>query len=472
MRDAMPGPATPPRSKENRVRGAMRRHGAAIQAWFDAHPPACTVSVGETDQGRQITYQEGWDALANPPGSDPHFHATLTLQAILPETQHLPGNSLVERVVRALAEADPTDCGTYVDWLVRTWLAQHWREEDAPRLRDDLMLFDRNRHRLVGDGERDIYRYPTPQALLRAIRPFRAQVTGDVQRDRPDMLDPPQARLIRDDAAFRVVMPLTAEAAIFWGDGSEWCISWGGGKNSRYPGRKNRFQDYAAQGPFLIVRRHADNSLWAMHLVGGSKGFDFWDQDDAKVPDALEKLLSSEWEGLLDEAVLSELDPRAAIVRKLVVLPKARQQRILKVASTWVQVDSQEWLDAVEGDRALGIAVFPRLVAHLRDASVAERMMAIEADASVIALLQDPTPSERLYALKQVPTVIRILPSITADERMVALQAAPSLAYELAPLTVEEQAAVVRMRPDMADAFLPQHLMPISPAGGDHAEHA
>ena len=175
------------------------------------------------------------------------------------------GQSLDQSLIQAIAEADPTHCGTYISWLVRQWFAGHWQLDETERLHQALDLFDRHRHRLVAPGARDIEGYAVPEALIEVVRSLRRGGGAELVLDRPEMRAVPHARVLRDDAEFLVVQPLTPEAAAFWGEGSEWCVTWG--MPGRHPERENRFVEYSRNGHFLFVRRHADASLWAFFFL-------------------------------------------------------------------------------------------------------------------------------------------------------------------------------------------------------------
>ena len=446
MPDLMTSVRPPSRSRENRIRSAIRKYAAGIRAWH-------SKPYGMVD-GSPVMLAV-FAEFRNPPGHDPFLYEAL-------DSNRDP----VDFVVRSLALADPTDCGTYVDWLVQTWLKELWRLEDVMRLRDDLTLFDRNRHRLPVDGGRDIGRYPTPQALLQVVRAFRTKATADVARDRPEMMCEPQARMLRDDAEFQVVMPLTAEAAAFWGDGSEWCICWGV-PGSRYPQRKSRFADYAAQGSLLIVRRRADNSLWALHVKQSEfmpvrLRLDLWDQDDTRVGDALKALIAPDWASLFDEAVVAVVEEVVPHLRALLEMDAERQRRILHVCGTERTTPDEDrviWRGASAEDRHLGISLYPLLVLGLDNPTSEERQQAIRLRPTLALDLNGITPQDRLLAIHLQPGIVkhsRFCP--TPGERLAALEADPLLLFSLGPLDQAEEAVVLRLRPDLAECLRVDHV--------------
>ena len=415
------------RSRECRIRGVLKRRGRALHRALEAMYGRSMDSVaGAGNNAVQAANQVlAPDDVYGPDAIEyiVNLISTDADWAALDLAETFKGCDVIEGIVRALALADPTDCGTYIDWLVAQWMKSAWRVEDTPRIRDDLVLFDRNRHRLAADGARDIQTYASPQALLQAVRGFRRGAIATSVLDRPEMTRPPQAHILLDNAQFRVVMPLTAEAAAFWGDGTEWCVTWGV-PGSRHPSRASRYRAYAQLGPLLMVCRHSDKTMWAIHLFPDS--ISLWDASDERMGSPLARLtgmIDPAWRGLLEGQVLDVMAGTEPCIGILLEIGEALKD------------------DPVAMARAVGLISNPREITQWPEVSHLERRLALERDPSLIEVLPHPTAEERMRAIQLHPRLVLQLRDVTETDRLLAIETDPSVIASLRDLTVAERGA-------------------------------
>lgn len=151
----------------------------------------------------------------------------------------LLGDKIVNDVIRTFEKADPTPHKEYVPWLVRMYLSDSVRrfEDIGSTIADYLEKFHRAKVRKqLPEWMRDINQF-------KAISQFYTAV-GNIEITDREPVDKGQSTVIYDDASVRVITPLDAAAACYYGRGTKWCTA---ARNN------NMFDIYAKGGPLYIV---------------------------------------------------------------------------------------------------------------------------------------------------------------------------------------------------------------------------
>ncbi|MGZ8924624.1 MAG: hypothetical protein ACXW2E_01950 [Nitrososphaeraceae archaeon] len=143
-------------------------------------------------------------------------------------------------IIQQLKVADPTK-GKYLAFLAKAYAAKQFRLEDTTRLKETLMLFDKVKHKLPN---KDIMSYAKLSDIYNALAPFQEKDTQASGKELKRQIKSEGAKTIIDTPKFKVIQPLTVEAACFYGANTHWCTA---GKND------NRFEQYNKQGPLYII---------------------------------------------------------------------------------------------------------------------------------------------------------------------------------------------------------------------------
>lgn len=131
-----------------------------------------------------------------------------------------------------IVSADPTfdtiaqdKMGKYGKWLLALYQKNQLLVEDLYKSREYLDCFDRNRRRL-GDF-RDINRVKSLVDLYDLIRDYLGQPElsdTTVQSNLRKIKDTEAVRLY-EDSDWMIIQPLTEQAAVIYGKGTQWCTA-------------------------------------------------------------------------------------------------------------------------------------------------------------------------------------------------------------------------------------------------------
>ena len=142
------------------------------------------------------------------------------------------------------AEADPTTNKKYLDWILRQYSKQDFRQEDTPRIRVALLYFEQYKNHIQ---QKDINKYQRLSDLEDAIDIVRGaqskrEIAKETKHDGADK--------IFDKDGVTVYHIKTEAAAKLYGKGTRWCTAAENGC---------QFAHYNKQGPLYVV--HAKNSV-------------------------------------------------------------------------------------------------------------------------------------------------------------------------------------------------------------------
>ena len=174
-------------------------------------------------------------------------------------------NKMVDYVLTALEQADPTTTKIYTPWLAREYVKQNIKrlEDASAHATNALSLYDTYKRSGVFPSEyKDIMRISYNQ-LLTFIRSYDAPPT--------ELKDKGRSTQVYSDSEVRVIVPEDERAACYYGQGTRWCTS--ATKGTNY------FNQYARQGKlYILLPTHPkdDGEKYQLHFESDQ----YMDEDD------------------------------------------------------------------------------------------------------------------------------------------------------------------------------------------------
>lgn len=180
--------------------------------------------------------------------------------------------------VEHFASYDPTKNNRFTQWLISTYMKGGYRFEDLSRARSTLEHFVTFNQRLPED-QRDINQHKRLSDVWKAVKPFVDQPEADESLSGKAKKRSERAKAYADSLIlaetddWTVAVPLTVEAAKWWGKGTQWCTA--GDEN-------NMFEWYHKTGP-LIVMVMSDGTKVQFHV--NDEECQFMNENDEPVHD-------------------------------------------------------------------------------------------------------------------------------------------------------------------------------------------
>lgn len=175
--------------------------------------------------------------------------------------------SNADRLIRDMEDADPTDTGKYIQWIIKTYIrpiiGSGWErgygfinqkiDEDMYKVKQYLEWFNSNKADLKRRGlETDIMKYNSVQDLFKSVSVYKDSSPKEEAEELPELLtnryyiDTNQVDVIVDDGNYLVVRLKSYEASKFYGCLTEWCTA--------FP---NHYKNYSGRGfLFVILDKH------------------------------------------------------------------------------------------------------------------------------------------------------------------------------------------------------------------------
>ncbi len=176
--------------------------------------------------------------------------------------------------------ADPTRNHRYTQWMITAYLNDGFLFEDLSKAHDTLEIFASCFHRLPIPA-RAINTYRSLADLWIAVKPFAVvpETTGKQQKRDQREKAYRESMVLADDDDFTVAVPLTVEAAKWWGKGTRWCTA---------ADKDNAFEQYHRSAPLVVIDLHDGDGKKQLHV--SMNGCQFMDADDSPVgPDFVER---------------------------------------------------------------------------------------------------------------------------------------------------------------------------------------
>lgn len=168
---------------------------------------------------------------------------------------------------QAVVAADPTKNKEYLNWMVReltyangwNWRSQKRYLEDLLVLQEELKEFDnlKKRNRLR-PAHRDILKLDGPRGLYELLEEYRSkEFELNAKEVEKKLFNDKDATLVYDGPEWKIVIPHTVEASMFFGRNTRWCTA---------AKKNNMFNVYAKDGPLYIILEKKANKRWQLHL--------------------------------------------------------------------------------------------------------------------------------------------------------------------------------------------------------------
>lgn len=204
-------------------------------------------------------------------------------------------------VFQTFVAADPSENKSAVQWLIHVYSNQGFRWEDIKggnisKVSETLKLFATYCNRLE-NVNKNIYTYKTLASLYAIVQPYVLAEQASIDK----IIDPVGRELKRfqkkqaldqtytlyDNNCVKMVIPLSQQAAQWWGQGTQWCTA---AENN------NMFDDYNKQAPLMILL-FKDNlhNYRKLQLWINQYNFQWMDETDGQVS---EEFIKQNWSKL------------------------------------------------------------------------------------------------------------------------------------------------------------------------------
>lgn len=201
---------------------------------------------------------------------------------------------IIEHVLMALEESDPTNHKEYAQWLAKVYAAGRTKLEDIQSKGSEwLEIFHQLKSRKILPQEyRDINRLSFSDLGDLVHLP---ELTSKLQMaQKPE--DRGNAKSVYENDKVRIIIPEDEAAACFYGRGTRWCTA---AKNH------NRYDQYSRQGNLYILlpkQPEYDGEKYQLHFQSGQ----FMDEEDNMIPD-IKNFLENRFGDLVE--VFKKLEP-------------------------------------------------------------------------------------------------------------------------------------------------------------------
>lgn len=178
--------------------------------------------------------------------------------------------------VEHFASYDPTRNKRLTQWLISTYMNDGYRFEDLSRANRTLEHFVSFNQRLP-EGQRDINQHKRLSDVWKAVKPFVDQPEADESLSGKAKKRQERAKAYEDSLIlaetndWTVAVPLTKEAAKWWGKGTQWCTA---------ADENNMFEHYHKAGPLIVIVM-SDGTKLQFHA--DHEEFQFMNENDEPV---------------------------------------------------------------------------------------------------------------------------------------------------------------------------------------------
>lgn len=184
-----------------------------------------------------------------------------------------------DRDFRTIVQADPTwnkgkpdKMGRYGKWLLGLYKKGSLKLEDLYKVTEDLKYFVKYYNKIE---DKDINHYADINQLYDVVKPFKqAQEDGqELATSKSDEVRKAKAdcRKIFENGEWLILVPLTKEAAIYYGKNTRWCTAATNGNNM--------FAHYNAKGPLYVNIDKRSNRKYQFHFETSQ----FMDEEDRPI---------------------------------------------------------------------------------------------------------------------------------------------------------------------------------------------
>ncbi len=188
----------------------------------------------------------------------------------------------------SLIKIDPTygdgqEPGSYTNWIIKQFLNDpKTLTEDSEKLYEHLQIFHINKNKL---SKKDITQYQSDADLFEAILPYLdSDLRSKRQREKEESTN---YKIVHKDAEWTIYTPLTWEASVSLGRGTNWCTAADSEDGKKY------FEQYNADDPlYILINNNDPTQKYQFHF--DSKQFMDSADRDIDIGHALNRIFSYE----------------------------------------------------------------------------------------------------------------------------------------------------------------------------------
>ena len=329
-----------------------------------------------------------------------------------------PKNKTSQQLIQVIASADPTPNKELTFWLCLNYANNgiaRWEDIDS-RAVPDLLKFKallRKPNLNPPLQVRDINQIKGLGALTDITEKYQEKETVSnsqlADQEEANFYSTGKAELIYNDNQVKVIVPLTKEAAIFFGKGTRWCTA---AKN------KNLFAKYNKRGPLYIVIIKGTNEKYQFHW----KSTQFMDSADQEInPNTLANKYPILWK---------------------IFKPIAEENKSLILN---LNPSEEEQLAAV---KQAGYAI-----QYIKNPSEAVQLAAVNRDGWAIKYITNPSEKVQLAAVKQNGYAIKFIKNPSEKMQLIAV-----IAYGYAIQYIENPSEKVQLAAVNQDGWAIEYI--------------
>ena len=177
---------------------------------------------------------------------------------------------IANKFIDLIAEADPDANKKNTQWLLNLFVKGRLLMEDLGKATEYLTLYQRVKAKMPVE-QRDLNKYQSLTMLYDAIEPYQEETSARAADRALDAEMHKQAKVVFNDADYKIVIPLTQAASCHFGTNTQWCTA---ATNSW-----NAFEHYNKDGPLYVILDKKNNRRWQYHPATGQ----FMDERDRSV---------------------------------------------------------------------------------------------------------------------------------------------------------------------------------------------
>ncbi len=332
----------------------------------------------------------------------------------------------VEQALLAFEVADPTPKKAFVLNLIKWYLDGSMRLiEDASKATEPLKLY--NQFRLRADVP-NINSLSFNDLLDLGDRLSTTKSRTEENKDtEKSFYQTDQAELLINNDEWKVIIPKTEEAAIYFGKNTRWCTS---GKTDNY------FSYYNNDGPLYIILEKKTNKRWQFHFESEQ----FMDEKDNRILNSvITKIIRST--GMKTDF----LDKNGSLLRILTDPTEEEKLKALKCNGNAIRyiLDQSKEMQILAFESGHDPSDIIQLI--YRPCEEAQ-IIAVSQSPDAIARIEKPCEKAQLIAVSKLPTMITKIHNPCEKAQLIAVRANPYFLNSIANATTntKQMAAIVK----------------------------
>jgi hypothetical protein len=374
------------------------------------------------------------------------------------KTDHSAPKDL-NQIIQKFINADPTPNKKYVQWMIRTYLSSGIRYlEDLSRTNAALILFDKNKIRLTVE-QRDINKIKSLSDLESLVEPFEDVKSGKEEKRELSANIKSQTKVIYNGSQGKILVPLTKEASMFWGQGTKWCTA---------ANKDNMFDNYNKDGHLYIILMN-NGEKYQFHL-SSAQLMDVKDDEvdfeefNKKYPWVFQNIKFTEEEQKLavqqNGQDIKYIDKPSEEIQKLAVQQNGQAIRFIDNPSEEIQkLAVQQYGDAIqlidnpsEEFKKLAVQNYGNAIQFIDNPSEEVKKLAVQQYGEAIQFIANPSEEIKKLAVKQDGYAIMYIKNPSEELKKLAVkQDGYAIMYiknpseELKKLAVQQNGRAIRL---------------------------